>query len=363
MVKVLDISTKEHLFITQFKNPDADTKKCLELLSAKELLSVLPANPEYTIRFTLDDANSQIANALRRVLVDEIPTYAMTFNLMLNENNKPADFINCLRTDDKFIFGKCDNLLKRIEAIRIKQNINPTDWKISLEIKNDTTELIDIYSSHFKIIYKGKQVNVEQLMHPTYILMRLRPHKFLKINNIRIVQGLSMDDANKFKYLANVHYDIFEKPFEKINGKFVGRSCMESDYKKFFIGYTTYRNIIRPYEPIKNACQILIDRINVILVEWNKIKKNEPSDRISKYQIGEIHVISINGESYTMANLLYYYIYMELPSIDFATGGIKHIEKNISIIKIKHKNYWDILSNASKKIIKDLEIIDKSFSK
>jgi len=362
MVKVINISIQEHTFISQFKKPDAATKQCLKLLSEKQLLQTLPNKSKYIVRFTLDQTNSSLAGALRRVLVDEIPTYAMGFNLMINEKGDRADFISDLRTDDKYIFGKCDSLLKRIEAIRIQQNIDPNEWQISLNVINNTTELMDIYSSHFNVLHKGKAVDVSKLMFPNYILTRLRPQKHLTITNIRIDRGLSSINSNKFKYLANTYYEIDTTPLSKINGKFTGRSCMESDYTKFFMGYATYRNI-SAYEPIKRACEVLTVRLMNIHTEWNKIKKNEPSDKINKYQIGEIHVIEISDESYTMANLLFYYIYKEMPSIEFATGGIKHIEKNIAVIKIKHNNYWDLFNNAVNRIIDDLKIIANSFKK
>jgi DNA-directed RNA polymerase subunit L len=361
MVQVSKINVSEHSYVDDFKKKDEDIKKCLELISEKELLQLLPKKTRYTLRFDLENANSQLANALRRCLEDELPTLCLTFNILHDTDGNPANFINDLRTNDKYIFGKCDNLKKRLEAIPIKQNINPNEWKISLDMQNKTNDLIDITSGDFKVLHKGKEVPVEHLMYPNYILMRLYPQCYIKLNNIRIIEGLGMDNANSFKYINGVYYEIHSKPMTKVGEKFQNKSSLESDYDKFTIGYSTYRNDVDVFSPIKNACQILLDRLGIILSEWDKIKEKDFSDKINVSKNGENWVITIEGETYTLANLLYYYVYKELPSIEFASGGIRHLDKLGAIVIIKNNNYLELFENATKKIIKDLTTIKNSF--
>lgn len=372
MVKVTDISSTTHTFADQLKNPPKHlveaTKQCIELVP--DILDYLPKEPEYTVRFTLSDANSQLANAIRRCLVDEIPTYALTFDLLVDQYGEYLDSITKLDTNDKYIFGQCENLLKKIEAIPMRQDISdPDKWLVSLDVANTTNELIDIHSSDFLVKRNGKIVPVDNLMFSHYVLTRLRPHSYLKIKDIKIVRGISMDNPNKFKYLSEVYYKIDAEPMHKVDKQFVGVSSMNSDYSKFIMGYTTYRNCVPKFDPIKRACVVLVERLVAIQNEWEKIKPDQEtpdelksSDKINKYKVGQIHVIEITGENYTLANALYYYVYKEVPDIDFATGGVKHIEKRIAVIKIKHNNYYKIFTNAIRKLIADIETINSAFT-
>jgi DNA-directed RNA polymerase subunit L len=359
-IKVSKITVSEHSFEEQFKNPDSTTKQCLELMSSKELLSLLPKKTKKTIRFHLENANSQLTNAIRRCLEDEMPTLSLTFNLMHDKDGNPADSIVDLRTNDKNIFGKCDELKKRIEAIPIRQNINPEEWKLSLDIHNKTTDLLNITSSDFKILHKGKNVSVDTLMYPNYILTRLYPNCYFQLSNIYIKKGIGMMNANSFKLLSNIYYEIEDIPLNKVGNNIIGKSSLESDYSKFTLGYSTYRNDLDIYEPIKSACNILIERLNIILEEWEKVKNNS-SDTIQIKIVSGAYVITIENEYYTIANVLHYYIYKELPSIEFVSGGIKHLDKMGAVIIIKNKNYQSLFENATKKIIKDLQDILNAF--
>jgi DNA-directed RNA polymerase subunit L len=366
MVKVSQITVSEHSFDQQFKKPDDATKQCLALLPAKDILNLLPRKTRYTLRFHLEDANSQLANAIRRCLEDELFTLSMTFNILHDSDGKPADFIHDLQTNDKEIFGKCDELKKRIEAIPIRQDIDPSEWKISLSASNPggDIDLLDIKSSDFKLTHKGKLVPADTLMYPNYILMRLRPKRQLNISNIRIVGGIGRTNANSFKYITNIFYEIDEKPLTKVNGKFVGKSSMESNYKKFNIGYSTYRNGIHIYDPIKSSCKVLVVRLQNILVEWEKISKGtaETSDKILVNKVADSYTITIENEGYTIANMLSYYIFREMPATEFSSGGIKHLDKEGAIIIIKNKDYLTIFANAAKAAVKDLQAIDAAFT-
>lgn len=362
MVKVSKITVTEHSFDNQLKKPDAAMKQCLELIPAKELAALFPKKVRYQLRFRLEDANSQLANAIRRCLVDELPTYSLTFNLMHDATGKPADFITDLRTNDKHIFGKCDYLKKRIEGIPIRQNINPDEWKISMEVQNNTGDLIDITAADFKLTHKGKVVPVDDLMYSRYILMRIYPKCYLRISNIRIEQGLGMVNGNSFKKVTDVYYEIEDAPMQKnASGGYSGKSSMDSNYKNFTMGYSTYRNDVKVYDPIKMTCELLVQRLDTIGDEWKKIKDGELSDKIQVTKEGTVNIIHLEGETYTLANLLYYYVYLEMPSIEFASGGIKHLDKIGGMVQIKHANYIEIFANAIKAAIKDLKAVGAAF--
>jgi DNA-directed RNA polymerase subunit L len=209
--------------------------------------------------------------------------------------------------------------------------------------------------------HKGKKVNADQLMYPHYILTRIWPKCFLRINNIYISQGIGRNNANSFKHVASVYYEPGERPMQKIDNKYVGKSSLDSNYAIWHMGYTTYRNDIDLRFPIKNACAALVDRMQLLLGEWKKVNDGQLSDKIQVNTIQNSYEVIMYGESYTVSNMLSYYIYRELPSISFITGGMKHLDKNEAFVIIKHKNYKDLLKNAGDAIISDLQAISAAF--
>jgi DNA-directed RNA polymerase subunit L len=148
-----------------------------------------------------------------------------------------------------------------------------------------------------------------------------------------------------------------EEPLLEIEDGFKGISSLESECKKFTIGYTTFRNTEDPYTPIFRCCDELKQRLNNILHDW----ENDINDRIHTRQEENIYIIEIEGEKWTIANLISYYIYSEMPSIEFVTSSVVHIEKNIGVIKIGNKNYKKLFTNAIKRVLIDIEIIRKAF--
>lgn len=349
MVKVLNIKISSHEWSKSLKSKDKNLKECLNIVSESKLLSVLPKGESHTVRFTLDNANSQLANAIRRVLMDEIPTYCLSFNEYTD-----------IKTDDYYIHGQCDQLCVQINALRIDQDINEDEfskWKIYLKKHNNTDDLMDITSGDIQIMAGNKQIT--DLFYPGYILSRLRNKCSLKIENIKIEKGLGLTNSNKFKYLANVYYEIMEEPLLETKDGFEGKSSLESDCKKFTIGYTTFKNIKDPCTPMFKCCDELKHRLDSILYDW----ENDINDKIHIRQEDSIYLIEIEGEKLTIGNLIGYYIYLEMPSIEYITSGIVHIEKNIAIIKIGNKNYKKLFSNAIKQALTDISIIRKDIAK
>jgi hypothetical protein len=96
---------------------------------------LLPKKPGYDVDFELHNTYSGFANAIRRVIIEEIPVFCLN-----TDESK-------LRTDDEFISGTSDVLLKNINLTPIMQNVDIDDYQskcIYLLKTNRTTEIIDI---------------------------------------------------------------------------------------------------------------------------------------------------------------------------------------------------------------------------
>ena len=150
-----------------------------------EFKKLLPERLSQVTTFDLSGVNSPIANALRRVLIDEVPVRA----LLVNYEN--------IKTDDSFIFP--DQIKLGIEQIPIDQNI-PLGTEFTLRMVNRTTGSNIIYSSniHPKGDRKGKLP-----FDSCHRLGRLNPGKRITVTNIKVVEGQAMHDA-KFTATALV---------------------------------------------------------------------------------------------------------------------------------------------------------------
>lgn len=100
--------------------------------------SMLPKTPYHEVDFELHNTYSGFANAIRRILVEEMDVICLD----TNETH--------LRTDDEFISGTSDVLMKNIGLLPCNQHINVKDFdKYSIYIlkTNKTTDIIPIKAS------------------------------------------------------------------------------------------------------------------------------------------------------------------------------------------------------------------------
>ena len=97
------------------------------------------------LRFTLGNVNVSIANALRRIMLSEIP--CVVFRTAPYEENRASIAINTSRMNNELI-------KQRISCIPI--HITDTDFPfdeyiVELDVRNDTKEIIYATTADFKI--------------------------------------------------------------------------------------------------------------------------------------------------------------------------------------------------------------------
>jgi hypothetical protein len=121
------------------KTPELDV--FVKLIKEQQHLdgySMLPKTPYHEVDFELHNTYSGFANAIRRILVEEMDVICLD----TNETH--------LRTDDEFISGTSDVLMKNIGLLPCNQHINVKDFdKYSIYIlkTNKTTDIIPIKAS------------------------------------------------------------------------------------------------------------------------------------------------------------------------------------------------------------------------
>jgi hypothetical protein len=325
--------------------------------------SMLPKNKWHEVSFELHNSHTGFANGLYRVLVEEL----LTLCISAEEKN--------IITDDKFIGDALDGLIKNINLLPVKQELINSDKLDKLDVYlhkyNDTNDIIDITIDDFKIKDSaGKSVNIEEVFPETNIIViRLRPGRYIKINNMFFEKGYSKNNAAKFSLLNNIiYYPTDIMPFDIHAKDEKKRGVRSADYNSssFFIKFITCGNIA-PKTVINKMIDTISENLNIIK---SRIEKYNKSEDIKKYYSDEgIEVFNKNdvlhyvfsGQYLTMMNMISQRCYMLDSTIPFITGGVERFDTNTGIIKIMHADPNNLLLQAIESCFKDLEIIKKAF--
>jgi hypothetical protein len=366
MVKVANIKVEEFNLHNEMKNKNnKDMQLCLKYLSKlenfdniEEQKKLLPEKSKFTVSFELKNTYSEIANGIRRCLTNEISVYSLTFN-----DYKSFD------CNDEYILS--DFIKKQIELLPISQDFddNYKKIKLSLHKTNHTDEIIDVTSSDFTIIEpkeSKESYKIKDILNPNIILTRLRPDSYITINDIIITKGFGLDDFGKYNLLSNITYKIIDQiPLEEERYYTKGTSSLTTTPTHFLLSYSTHRNIKNPKKIMKICCDTLIKRLNLILTDMINISNNEEqyfSDLLELSTDGEIKIVHIKNENFTLSNMISKYCYIQTKgNIKFITPSNIHPEKNVGVIKIIHDQFSTIIQDSIKKIIVDLNIIGKEF--
>lgn len=353
MVKVTNISVSEFNLISEITNKkNIQLQKCLQLISQTEARDLLPKKSKITVKFELSETNSDIANGIRRCLVDEIVVKSFDFNEYI-------DFV----CDDPYIL--CDFIKKQICLLPINQEFNYNDITISLKKINNTTEIIDVSSDDF-ILSGTAQKNLEEIIGKNIILIRLRPGKTITINNINICSGVAYTDAGKFSLCSNVTYEILNvNPVVETRLGQTGTSSLLTNPTHFCIQYTTHRNIQNPLYLMVVCCETLITRLNAIYTDMCNIKNSDItyfSHLLTLETTGNLHKIQIRNEYWTIINLICRYCYiLTETNIKFISPSLIHPEKHIGVISITHPEFSTLIQESIKKIVSELQIVKLAF--
>lgn len=353
MVKLTNLKYTE----IPFESDDKNFQRCLEYVKSvtDNYKKYIPKNPKHKVSFELIDANSDLANCIRRYLIDEMPVYSMN----VDEEN--------IKTDDKFILA--DYLKNNLELIPFLQDINDKeceDLSMSLHIENKTDDVISVYSGDIVILDKQKKILDNTKYFTTTIpIIKLRSGKKLDITSINIVAGIAKSHSGKFILLSNIYYEILDiKPIideNKFNKS--GESSLNSNPQHFKIEFTTHRNI-NPKTIMPECCKLIIKTIESLHKELSNIKESDIvyfSDLIELETKGDVKLFHFKHEYWTIANIISKYCYMAFKDIQFVCSSIIHPSIEESIVKIRHPESIKILLTALKNIISDINIVKQAF--
>lgn len=362
-IKNISISEKK---ITHNKEID-DLEKLTEGFGLGSIYAALPSHPWHKVSFELSNTNSSFANAIRSTLIDDLDVTCLDV--------KPED----IKTDDEFIFGIYDQTIKNINLCPLHQELEKKldDLDVFLYVLNTSFDIIDVKARDIRVVKKGaaKKYNVDSdfkselqlFAGDNIVLCRLRPGKYIKINNFTFVTGKQKTSADKFSLLNNVV--MWPKgpkgvePFDQFTKK--GVRSIEYDYKDFDVSFVTAGNISPKrvielcVEGIKSYCSV----IEKCILDYETIKDKA-------FHSGPGYTVNISDGLYTykfdniyqhIAKLIAHQCYEKDPSIGCCSATVERYDTEICLIKIAHPDPNKLILSSIKKIYEMLDLILSKF--
>jgi DNA-directed RNA polymerase subunit L len=276
----------------------------------------------YTLEVSLE-TNRSIANAIRRVLLDDLEVYRLS----------PA-LIDVVTTDTSVI---SEELIPKFNQLTLKQDlINPND-KFSLFVENKTTNRILVTTNDI-MDSKGKSI-AGTITSGDVIITSLLPLKSITISNIPLVKSNGRTNGC-FQLMGPIGFE----------DNLSTASSLQIEPTSYSM--SIYCNgELKPDDVIRNA------------VSW-LIKHLKSTAEVLKTVISEIEgsktefILEVLNEEYTIGNIIVYYIYEVYNEIPFVTLFVpRNIHAFRIKIKIKQSILQEVITKAIDKAIMDLQKI------
>jgi len=273
-----------------------------------EMSKVIPNNlfVKETVTVEFHNCAIEYVNGIRGVLCTEVNSKC----LACKENS--------IETNDKSIIKH--ELTLRIRQISILQSVK-MDATFKLNKTNSSDSVINIYSHD--IVNSKEAVVFEK----NIILMRLMPGKTIRINNIYIEEGNGRTNARHMLCSGiPVCKSIGLEYYNSYTG--TGVKSSEVDPKSNQLIFTTNGNI-DSIELLKRAIEALISKIKKLF------------DYVTIITVGEKNEVYLNGQTYTVANILTEAIDHVEPQLKY-NSNCEDYNNSISVYKLTVIGNFDI---------------------
>ncbi len=268
-----------------------------------------------TLSFTLSNTNNSIANAIRRVLIAEIPTWAFG-NITVEENVTPFS--------DEYLSHRIG--LVPINNELVKDN-SPRDFV--LDAKGSPDGLIKIYS---------QEIKPKDFVFPGIVLTELKglsdKQEHLRVK-MTLEKGTHKTHDAKYSAVTIASY------------KQVDTTTFEFEVEN--------RGLMQLKTLINLAFKVIIDKLTLIL---DAIDEPNTTKLSFSTTATDLHKIRINEEDDTIGNLVQMYL---MDKVDFVAYDNPHPLENHVIISIKSPNAKDIFKNSLVGLIKVFNGVKSQF--
>lgn len=346
-----------------------------------------------TLKFTLNNINVSYANAIRRIILSEIP--CIVFKSLSHSENDIFIEINKTRLNNEL-------LKQRISCIPIHiNNIDEfpyEDYKVELDVRNDTNTIIYATTEDFKI----KNINtntylsnseIKQIFPPDSItgdyidIVRLRPKLSDNTESEHIkLEGLfSISNANTdgmYNVVSTCSYgntldplkikegwekkliELKEKNLQDEHIEFIKKDWYLLDSKRLFVE-NSFDYIIETigiysnYKIVELAVSIIIKKLYILLESF---KNNDNLIAEIPDALDNCYMITLENEDYTIGKILEYSLhtkyFIETKELNYIGFLKKHPHEINSYIKVSFKN----IIQKDEIIFKIEECINESYA-
>lgn len=292
-VKIMSAATTTISNITYEKLPVKNVGKRFEHLLPKNL------TPE-VVSFTLNNTRTAVANALRKVFIEELNVK----NLHMTPQN--------IKTNDPFLDTM--DLIIHITCIPIVQTI-PITTKFALKVANNTDSPKMVYSRDIQEVV-GKTLKPSSAFNETHQLHVLSPHTSLEINGITVEESNAIAQKNSpglysicsgFTYRVSSDDSVSDtlskiKDSVKLVGDAPSRFSALSTPTKFDMSFRTNGNI-NISTVISLCCNNIIDRLNKVIDGIDILLINR----------GDRYTVDIENETDTLGQVIQSFALDEKP--------------------------------------------------
>jgi DNA-directed RNA polymerase subunit L len=332
---------------------------------------------EGALKFTLTECNMSIANALRRIIVSEIPTFV--FRTYPYAENKAEIRHNTTRLHNEIIKQRLSCIPIHIQDMSFPYK----DYVIELDVKNDTDNIMYVTTKDFKIKNivterYSSESEVRQIFPPCPIthdyieFARLQPKLSENIDGERLALRCALDigtagQDGAFNVISTCAYECTpdvekanqawaekEKALKKEGMKdedidFEKKNWFLLEAKRFYVE-NSYDFIVESVGVFENmeiltkACDIMIKKCetfmydlehgNVVIV---------PSDTTLKNGFD----ITLKNEDYTLGKVIEFYLYQNNfigdKSVSFCGFRKPHPHSTDSLIRVAFHNPIEVV--------------------
>lgn len=334
----MDIDVK----VEEIKFPQ-ELQKYIQLVKDEidvDMSKSIPPWKQHTVHIKLKNTNSGFANMLRKVIRGELTIYGLKIDWEAVDKN-----------DDYILV---DDLDIQLGSIKLWQSDlkEPEKIKFNLNIKNETIDMMDVYSHDIDDGGLG-------IIPPNIPICKLRPGKYIKLKPY-IVKGISIDNGNVFSAVAGLYYRHEDVP--------KGYTILNYLPKNFEMGYTTYRNFKDPLEILRNAQKTINERIDkmVELVKLfaleNKTQLAENtsamiwlSDELQVEKKSEEFYFSFMKETDSILGAVHSAIYHNNPKIAYVGCNKIDMKKYGAYIRLNSEKPVEVLLKGFETVKKNIK--------
>lgn len=282
------------------------------------------------VKFSGADFNIKILNAIRRVSMINLPTYAIPAELIKIETNTTVAFNNDymklrlgflpilgVDTGLSFLSEKYWNKVNYSDQKRFKHE-NEKNVEMYINKHNETAQIINVTTNDMTMYVDGEQIKPYSVEYPILII-KLRPDDTFKCT-MKATIGVAEGNA-RWMMARNAWYEMNDDDPEKIYYELTVEGNGQADEHEILI----------------RTCKFILKKLNDIKVEiQNRINAKEiVSEQTIKIKLdGEDHTFGeiINYELQSHKNILYSGVSKTDHLVKSVTLTIRSIDKDSAAI-------------------------------